>query len=312
MPTDGHDVVCAARRLSKTAGRMRLVDDVSFEVRRGDVYALVGTDGAGKSTIAQMLVGLVTPTTGEAEVLGTLMGPGAFAVFERIGYAAGRPAFRGGLTARQDLLAVTALRGAEDPDAVERTLERVGLIEAADERASALGDDRSRLLGVARAIVASPELLVLDEPTRGLGRVDRRAIVTLMRELAVERQVTIMACAHAAEGLTDVATRVGVLHEGRLVEEFDQASLRERGRAHIEVTVSDTARAARVLEEGLDCTDFAVCQEQLIRIYVPGERAGEINSALGREGIIVSRLSVNEGSLQELLERLSAEGGRTG
>ena len=302
------DVVLAAHRLAKTVGRQRRVDDVSFEVRRDDVFALVGEDGSGKSTVARMLVGLVRPTSGHAEVLGATIGPGAFAAFERLSYAGDEPAFLGGLTARQNLLAVAELRGAADPASADRALERVGLTEAADERAAALGDDARRLLGVARAIVVGAEVLVLDEPTRGLGRLERRTIVSLLRELAVERQVTIVACARVADGLTDVATRVGVLHEGRLVGEFDRDELRERGRAHVEVVVADTAGAARVLEEGLGLSDFAVCQEGLIRIYVPGDRAGEINSALLADGVDVSRLTVNEGSLEDLLERLAAKG----
>ena len=310
MASEGLEgVVLAARRLSKTIGRTRLTDDVSFEVRRGDIYALVGDDEAGKSTVARMIVGLVRPTTGEAEVLGTVIGPGTFAVFERVAYASDRPSFRGGLSVRQNLLAITALRGAEDPDAVERALERVGLEDTGEQRASTLGDDDRRLLSVARAIVSSPEVLVLDEPTRGLARVERRRITELLRELAVERQVTILVCAHAADGLTDIATRVGVLYHGRLVGEFTRAELRERGRAHIEIVVSDTARTARVLEEGLGWTEFAVCQESLVRVYVPGERAGELNAALQADGIAVSRLAVNEGSLEDLLERLAAQDG---
>jgi bacitracin transport system ATP-binding protein len=309
MPRSDRDVVLAARRLSKTVGRTRVADDVSFQVERGDVYALVGEDGSGKSTVARMLVGLVVPTTGEAEALGVPMGPGAFAVFERLGYGGAEPRFLGGMSVKENLLLPMALGGAEDEAAAERALERVGLAEIADERASKLGDDQRRLLGVARAIVTSPEVLVLDEPTRGLGRVERRAIVELLRELAVERQVTVFCCAHVADGLTEIATRVGVLHEGRLVGEFGKDELRERGRTHVEVVVSDTARAARVLEEELGCTDFAVCQENLLRVYVGGERAGEMNAAFLAEGVGVTRLTVNEGSLQDLLERLASRAG---
>jgi ABC-type multidrug transport system ATPase subunit len=311
MPADGAaTVVLRAHRLSKTVGRTRLVDDVSFEVRRGDVFALVGGDGAGKSIVARMLVGLVVPTTGEAEVLGVPMGPGAFAVFERVSYGGAEPAFLGGLSARENLSRAMALRSIEDPTAISTALERVGLSDLADERASSLGDDQRRLLGVARAVVGRPEVLVLDEPTRGLGRAERRLVVSLLRELAVERQVTILAFGHVADGLTELASRVGVLNQGRLVGQFDRDELRERGRTHVEVVVSDTARAARVLEEGLGCTEFAVCQENLIRVYVDGARAGDINAALLAEGVSVTRLAINEGSLEDLLERLAGEGGR--
>jgi ABC-type multidrug transport system ATPase subunit len=103
-----------------------------------------------------------------------------------------------------------------------------------------------------------------------------------------------------------MASRVGVMRGGSLVAEFDREGLRERGREHVEVVVSDPPRAALVLEERLGLTDFAVCQEHLIRIYVPGSRISEINSALVADGIEVTRLTVNAGTLEELLERLSS------
>jgi ABC-type multidrug transport system ATPase subunit len=104
-----------------------------------------------------------------------------------------------------------------------------------------------------------------------------------------------------------MASRVGVIRGGSLVAEFDREGLRERGREHVEVVVSDPPRAALVLEERLGLTDFAVCQEHLIRIYVPGSRISEINSALVADGIEVTRLTINAGTLEELLERLSSE-----
>jgi ABC-type multidrug transport system ATPase subunit len=169
-----------------------------------------------------------------------------------------------------------------------------------------LGDDSRRLLGIARAIAQSPELLVLDEPTRGLGGVERLRVLDLLRMLSVERQVTIIAATRVGDGVVELASRVGVMRGGSLVAEFDREGLRERGREHVEVVVSDPPRAALVLEERLGLTDFAVCQEHLIRIYVSGSRISEINSALVADGIEVTRLSVNAGTLEELLERLSS------
>lgn len=304
------DSVLSARRLTKTVGRRRLVDDVSFDVRRGEAYVLVGAYGSGKSAVARMLVGLVRPTTGEAHVLGRPVGPDSFAMFERVGWASDDPVARRGLTVRQNLELSQRLAGNEDSDAVNRTLARVGLEGLADERVSRIGDDERRLVGVARAVVRQPEVLVLDEPTRGLGRAERRLVFELLRELVVERGVTLLACVHAAEGLPETAMRVGLMSGGRLVDEFDRKALRERGRTHVEIVVSDPARAALVLEERLGCTDYAVCEDRLIRVYVGAEMAGDINAALLAEGVAVTRLAINEGSLEDLLIKLASEGRR--
>jgi ABC-type multidrug transport system ATPase subunit len=124
--------------------------------------------------------------------------------------------------------------------------------------------------------------------------------------LSVEREITMIVATRVADGVVELASRVGVMRGGRLLAEFDRDGLRERGREHVEVVVSDPPRAALVLEERLGLTDFAVCQEHLIRIYVPGNRIGDINAAFVAEGIEVTRLAVNEGSLEDLLERLSS------
>lgn len=299
-------VLIEAVRLSKTKGRRILLDDVSLSVARGDLYALVGAAGSGKTALLRALMGLATPDTGSARVMGELAGPGAYRVFQRVGFLPSNPPARRGLSVRRDVETSLALAGTGDPEAARRALALVGIEALAEEPAASLGNDDCRLLGIARAIAHSPELLVLDEPTRGLGGAERRRILDLLRMLSVEREVTMIVATRVADGVAELASRVGVMRGGELVAEFDREGLRERGREHVEVVVSDPPRAALVLEERLGLSDFAVCQERLIRIYVPGTRISDINTALVAEGIEVTRLAVNAGSLEDLLERLSS------
>jgi ABC-type multidrug transport system ATPase subunit len=298
--------VIEAIRLSKTQGRRILLDDVSFSVARGDFYALAGEASSGKTALLRVLVGLSHPDTGSASIMGESAGPGAQRVFERVGFLPADPPARRGLSVRRDVETSLSFAGVHEPDAARRALALVGIEDLAEKPAHSLGDDSRRLLGIARAIAHSPELLVLDEPTRGLGGVERRRILDLLRMLSVEREVTMIAATRVADGVVEMASRIGVMRGGSLVAEFDREGLRERGREHVEVVVSDPPRAALVLEERLGLTDFAVCQEHLIRIYVPGSRISEINSALVADGVEVTRLTVNAGTLEELLERLSS------
>ncbi len=297
--------VIEAVRLSKTRGRRILLDDVSLSVARGDLYALVGAAGSGKTALLRALVGLARPDTGSARILGEAAGPDAFSVFERVGFLPGDPPVRRGLSVRRDVETSLIFAGVGEPEAALRALSLVGIEELAELPAHALGDDKRRLLGIARAIAHSPELLVLDEPTRGLGGVERRRVLDVLRMLSVEREITMIVATRVADGVVELASRVGVIRGGGLVAEFDREGLRERGREHVEVVVSDPPRAALVLEEQLGLTDFAVCQERLIRIYVPGSRISEINAALVAEGVSITRLTVNAGTLEDLLERLS-------
>jgi ABC-2 type transport system ATP-binding protein len=294
-----------AIRLSKTQGRRILLDDVSLSVARGDLYALVGGAGSGKTALLRALVGLSFPDTGSASIMGEPAGPGAYSVFERVGFLPADPPARRGLSVRRDVETSLSLAGVRDSEAALRALNLVGIRDLAEQPAHSLRDDDRRLLSIARAIAHSPQLLVLDEPTRGLGGVERRRVLDLLRMLSVEREITMIVATRVADGVVELASRVGVMRGGSLVAEFDREGLRERGREHVEVVVSDPPRAAHVLEERLGLTDFAVCQEHLLRIYVPGSRISEINSALVAEGIEVTRLTVNAGTLEELLERLS-------
>jgi ABC-type multidrug transport system ATPase subunit len=298
--------VIEAIRLSKTQGRRILLDDVSFSVASGDLYALVGEASSGKTALLRVLVGLAHSETGSARIMGELAGPDAYRVFERVGFLPADPPARRGLSVRRDIETSLILAGVHEPDAARRALALVGIEDLAEKPAHSLGDDSRRLLGIARAIAHSPELLVLDEPTRGLGGAERRRILDLLRMLSVERETTMVVATRVADGVVEMASRVGVMRGGSLVAEFDRDGLRERGREHVEVVVSDPPRAALVLEERLGLTDFAVCQEHLIRIYVPGSRISEINSAMVADGIEVTRLTVNAGTLEELLERLSS------
>jgi ABC-type multidrug transport system ATPase subunit len=301
-----HSVLIEAIRLSKTVGRRILLDDVSLAVSRGDLYALVGDRSSGKTALLRTLVGLAAPDTGTARIMGQPTGPSAYRVFGRVGFLPADPPVRRGFTVRRDVQASLALAGVTDSTAAQRVLELVGIDTLAEKPAHSLDDDDRRLLGIARALAHSPELLVLDEPTHGLGGVEQRRILDLLRTLSVEREITMIVATRVADGVVELASRVGVMRGGALVAEFDRVGLRERGREHVEVVVSDPPRAAVVLEERLGLTDFAVCQEHLIRIYVPGSRSSEINAALVAAGIDVTRLSVNAGSLEELLERLSS------
>jgi ABC-type multidrug transport system ATPase subunit len=305
-PDVDRSALIEAVRLSKTKGRRILLDDVSLSVARGDLYALVGEAGSGKTALLRAFVGLAIPDTGSARIMGEAAGPGAYRVFARAGFLPADPPVRRGLSVRRDVETSLALAGMGDSEAALRVLALVGIDALAEELASSLRDDDRRLLGIARAIAHSPELLVLDEPTRGLGGVERRRVLDLLRMLSVEREITMIVATRVADGVVELASRVGVMRGGKLVAEFDRDGLRERGREHVEVVVSDPPRAALVLEEQLGLTDFAVCQEHLIRIYVPGSRIGDVNAAFVAEGIEVTRLAVNTGSLEDLLERLSS------
>ncbi len=274
-------------------------------MRRGDVYALVGGHGAGKTVVARLLLGLVRPTDGTAELFGIRVGPDGVRVFERVGYVDETPEFHPPLTVAEDLDLQRRLVGLPDPEAVDRALAAAGAERLRDRRAGGLTAAERRRAGIARALIHEPELLILDEPTGALDATGVRDVSRLVERLACDRGVTVFMCTHVRATIAATATRVGILREGRLTQEVSRGEIAARSRAHLEIVVSDAPRAAWLLEETLGITDFAVCEEGLVRVYGGLGRAAEVNSCLLDDGLAVSRLTRNEETLEEFLTRLT-------
>jgi ABC-2 type transport system ATP-binding protein len=239
--------IIRVRGVSKRYGQVVAVDDVNLDVQSGEIYALLGLNGAGKTTLIRMLLGMVAPDTGDIRLTQRLVTDRS--VWSQVGYLVETPTAYPELTVRENLEVVRRLRKIRDRSAVERVIDLFGLTPYADRRARVLSLGNAQRLGLAKALLHRPSLLVLDEPVNGL---DPAGVVEVRRLLAVlarEQGVTVFLSSHLLAEVARVATRVGVLHDGRLVDEFAPHALAARVRPRLEVGARDTARAARVLRE---------------------------------------------------------------
>ncbi len=219
------------------------VDQVSFSLGGGEVVGLLGPNGAGKSTTVKMLLGLLRPTAGTCTVLGQAAGHAATQA--RVGYLPEESAFWPTLTAREtlDLLAGLTARPS-DPAAL---LVRVGLTAAADRRVGEYSKGMARRLGLAQALLGSPDLLILDEPTSGLDPLGRREVKAMIGELAAAG-TTILLSSHLLAEVEDVCDRVLVLLNGRLVAAGGLAELLgETGQLALPLPQLSPEALARVL-----------------------------------------------------------------
>lgn len=292
-------IVLQTHGLTKVYGTKRAVSDLSLSVRQGEIYGFLGRNGAGKTTTIRMILSLVRPTSGWAEVLGTRVGPTNPDIYERVGSIVEVPGFYSNLSVFDNLDIHRRLLGLRGTRCVENALELAGLADERAKKARALSQGMRQRLGLARALLNQPEILILDEPTNGLDPVGIREIRALLKRLAEERKITIFMSSHILSEVQQLATRIGIINEGRLVEEIDYDELRRRNRTYLEVQVSDAAKAVWVLEEKLMIRDFSVHDNNRIRVYEALDRAGEINSALSSHGIVVNRLNVNEENLED-------------
>jgi bacitracin transport system ATP-binding protein len=179
------------------------------------------------------------------------------------------------------------------------------LEEYLPRKAATLSAGNKQRLGLARALIHKPEILILDEPTNGLDPVGIVQIRTVLKRLADERGITIFLSSHILSEVQQLATRIGIIHEGRLLEEIGLDELRASNRAFLELSVSDVKRAVWVLEETCGVREYDVREEGGLRVYDGLDRAGELNRALIEAGVEVTGSQISEEDLEDHFVKLT-------
>ena len=302
---DSAEVVIRTEGLTKHFGKVRAVEGLNLTVRRGDIYAFLGRNGAGKTTTIRMMLALARPTDGYVDILGIRMRPNAVRAFERIGCMVETPGAYSNLTVRENLEMQRNLLGLHRSAWVDEVIEMCDLGQYLDRQAGKLSLGNKQRLGLGRALLHKPEVLILDEPTNGLDPVGIADIRNLLTKLAAERGITIFLSSHILAEVQKLATTIGVIHEGRLLEEIGYEELRQRNREYLELSVSDTKRAAWVLEEEVGLKDFAVRENNSVRIYSDFDRSSEINTALITAGVAVGGMRMSEENLEDHFVKLT-------
>ena len=232
--------------LTRRFGSRTAVDRVSLRVEEGDIYGFLGPNGAGKTTAIRCILGLIRRDAGEVRIFGE-----AHPVRQRrgVGAVVETPAFHLGLSGRANLLRAAAYAGAPAGD-VERVLALTGLADRAGDRVRAYSLGMRQRLGIARALLGRPRLLVLDEPTNGLDPRGMHDVRRLLARLAAEEGLTVFVSSHLLAEVQQLCNRVGILHRGRLVALGTVAELRARRdaadleEAFLRITEEQAARAA--------------------------------------------------------------------
>jgi len=291
--------------LTKRFGDVLAVDGVDLSVERGEVYAFLGLNGAGKTTTIRMLLGMIRPTAGRVAVLGEPVGPAGRGPWGRVGHLVETPAAYPELTVRENLEVARRLLGLSDRGAVTRAIERLGLAGYADRRARTLSLGNFQRLSLARALLHEPELVVLDEPANGLDPAGVVEVRELLLSLARERGTTVFMSSHVLAEVDRLATRIGIIHAGRLIEEVDAEEL-ERRRARSLVVDARDRPAARAALEGAGfgvalAADGALVLGEPRAIEAPDEVARLLVAA----GVPPTRLAVEQEDLEAHFLRLT-------
>jgi ABC-2 type transport system ATP-binding protein len=268
-------------QLTRRFGDFTAVDGLDFTVQRGEVYGFLGLNGAGKTTTIRMLLGMVRPTSGDVTLLGEPVRRGGRGPWARVGYLVDAPAPYPQLTVLENLRAAARLRGVSNA-AVSRAVERLGLAPYAGRRARSLSQGNRQRLGLATALFHEPELVILDEPANGLDPAGVVEVRDLLRTLAREQGVTVLMSSHILAEVDRLATRIGVIHHGRLIEELGASELERRRARRLVVRTRDRAAARRVLADAGYALSEAGAGDR------PGENGDPGSSASGDGRLILT------------------------
>lgn len=291
--------------LTKRFGRLTAVDGINFEVRRGEVFGFLGPNGAGKTTTIAMLLGLVRPTAGSAEVLGHDIRRDLSVALRRVGAIVETPAFYPYLTGEDNLRIFSRILGGGAEKRIPALLEQVGLKGRGEDKVGTYSLGMRQRLGLASTLLGDPELLILDEPTNGLDPAGMQEMRVFVRRLANEEGKTVFLSSHLLHEVEQVCDRVLILNRGKVIAQGRVDELLGQTDA-VEMRIADAERAAGVLA-ALDWVEAARYEGDQLRVQAPPERAPELLAALAAYGLFPFEVRPVISSLESVFLGLTDE-----
>jgi ABC-2 type transport system ATP-binding protein len=290
--------------LSKSYGAVRAVEGVSLRVERGEIYGFLGLNGAGKTTTIRSLLGMIKPSTGSVRLLDQPIGPNGRGPWRQVGHLVEQPTAYPELTVRENLEIARRLQGVPDKQATDRVIEHLGLSAYAERKAGGLSTGNRQRLGLARALLHEPELLILDEPANGLDPAGVVEIRKLLEQLTRENGITVFMSSHILTEVDRLATRIGIIHEGHLLEELEHDQLEALRARRLEVQTRDLQAAEEILAR----SGYTVNLDEG-SLYLQEARALEapdmVAMVLVEAGVPPTRLIVTQENLEEYFLRLT-------
>lgn len=293
--------------LMKNVGGKEIVSDVSLHVKKGEIYGFLGPNGAGKTSIMKMITNLWKPTGGSIELFGEMLTPDSYEVLKRMGSMIEFPCFYERMTGRENLELHCEYMGYYSTDSVANVLEMLDLTADADRAVKGYSLGMKERLGIARAILCRPELLILDEPTNGLDPAGIKKIRNLLKSLCLEYGIIIMVSSHILSEIESIADTVGIIHHGRMKEEISMETVEEMNLAYIELSVTDTKRAAYVLSDKCGLGNFKIMEDRLIRIYDKKATVQDLTKALAMNEVDIAAIGRKAETLEDYFLKITAE-----
>lgn len=300
-----NELVIETSRLTKVYGEQTVVDQVNLHVKTGRIYGLLGRNGAGKTTIMKMILGLTPITSGEVKIFGQDIKGLEKRVYPRIGAIIEIPGFYPNLTGTENLEIFARLRGTAQPNAVKEALEVVGLPYKDKKAFGKYSLGMKQRLGIANAILHDPELLILDEPINGLDPIGIAEVREFIRNLSKMRGKSILISSHVLSEIALLADDIGIIDRGVLLEENSMAELEKKNRKYIVLQVSDVSKASLVIEQQFGIRDYELAEDGTIRLYNLSWEVDRINKELVTRDVSVKGAYLCNDSLEDYFKKIT-------
>ncbi|HEO5740208.1 TPA: ABC transporter ATP-binding protein [Streptococcus agalactiae] len=297
--------IIETKNLTKMYGEQKAVNSVNLHIEKGSIYGLLGRNGAGKTTIMKMILGLTDITNGEVSVFNQNIKGNEKKIYPRIGAIIETPGFYPNLTGTENLEIFALLRGTAFPDAVKNALEVVGLPHKDKKLFGNYSLGMKQRLGIANAILHDPEVLILDEPTNGLDPIGIAEVRNFIKDLSIKKGKTILISSHILSEITLLADTVGIIDKGVLLEESSMEELNKKNRKYIMLEVSDVSKTTIVLEKEFGITNYSVEDNNHVKIYSHGLDMAKINKSLVMNGISVASSQTCNDSLEDYFKKIT-------
>lgn len=290
--------------LAKSYGDVRAVQDVNLHVKQGEIYGFLGLNGAGKTTTIRMLLGMIHPSKGNVKVLGQALSLDGRGPWEQVGHLVESPSAYPELTVRENLEIARRLYGMKNPKAVDDVMEKLSIAPYSKRKAGTLSLGNLQRLGLARSMIHNPSLLILDEPANGLDPAGVVEIRDLLVNLARNQGVTVFMSSHILTEVDRLATRIGIIHKGRIIEDLDADKLEQFRAKRLEIKVRDLEKAHELLVKAnysavIDDGSILISDVRAI------EAPDEIVRLLVNEDVPPTRLAVEQQDLEDHFMQLT-------
>lgn len=301
--------ILKTNRLGKTINGKQLVSGLNMTINKGEIYGFLGPNGAGKTTVMKMITSILKPTEGDIELFGKPLHTDSFELLKRMGSIIEYPIFYEKLTAQENMELHCEYMGYYNKKAIGEALEMVNLTGIDHKPVKEFSLGMKQRLGIARAIVTKPELLLLDEPINGLDPVGILEMRNMFSMLSKQYGITLLISSHILGEIEHIADKIGVINQGKMVKEVSMESLRETSNDYVEITTSEVKKASYVLTNHLNISNMKVIGEKVIRVYDMSIQQSEMIKTLAMEDVRVESITQKQHSLEDYFMKLLNGGG---